>query len=548
MNSIGIKTRLALLVGFMALLMLGGGIMSIGGIAATNAALESTFRDRLEPTVAISKIMLLMQDNRAQVMLGIQHDPANPFAKAHDHPLSLHADNFVKNRDAITALWDEYKKRQLSPKEKELAERFAAARDRYVGEGLAPAMEALKEGQYLKANEILLTRINPLHKDVNASAEELFKTTVDTARADFEASAGRYRTLRAVNIGGTLLGIALAALAGFFIIRSIVGPLEALVASFGRIAEGRLDGEVKVDRGDEMGRCLSALAEMQRQLRTVIGDIGRAADAIENRSLELQANMEQAAVRSDSQLDSVQQVAAAMEEVSQSVSEVAANAEGTAKAAVTSQDIVKDSHQRMVDSMGATSRVVHAVESASGTIQNLSQTIQRIDQITQVIKEIADQTNLLALNAAIEAARAGEQGRGFAVVADEVRKLAERTSSSTADISRTVGEIQQGAQGAVGTMSEAVREVEESIGMLRASGESIDRIAATSTEVTDMAQHIAAAAKQQSAATEEVARDMERISALIGENNAGSQEANRAGMEMYRAAQSLRALVGRFSV
>ena len=205
MNNISIKARLALLVGFMAALMLGGGIIGISGIATTNAALESTFRDKLEPTVLIAKIMLLMQDNRAQVMLGIQHDPGNAFAKLHDHPLSVHGGNFARNRDAITGFWKDYTERSLSPQEKALAERFAAARGRYVNEGLAPAMEALTEGQYQKASELLLTRINPLHQEVNAAAEELFKTTVDTARGDYEAAVSRYQMLRAVAIGGGFL-------------------------------------------------------------------------------------------------------------------------------------------------------------------------------------------------------------------------------------------------------------------------------------------------------------------------------------------------------
>ncbi|OHC65885.1 MAG: hypothetical protein A2045_13790 [Rhodocyclales bacterium GWA2_65_20] len=548
MHHISIKARLALLVGFLSVLMLGGGAVGIGGIAATNEALESTFRDRLEPTVLISKIMLLMQDNRAQVMLGIQHDPGNPFAKLHDHAPSLHADNFVRNRDAITALWDDYKKRQLSPKEKELAEKFAAARARYVGEGLAPAMEALTAGQYLKANELLLTRINPLHKEVNAAADELFKTTVDGARADYEKSQGRYQLLSVVAIGGTVLGILLAVAAGYLIIRSITGPLESVIAAFEHIAQGRLNAAIPAGGGNEMGRCLTALTSMQQQLRDTIGQIGHASGAIEGQSIQLQSSIEQVVIRSDQQLDRVQEVAATMEEVSQSVSAVAGSAESTAGAAIESQNTVRDSHQQMLDSMGATGRVVHAVETASGTIGELSDAIQRIDQITRVIKEIADQTNLLALNAAIEAARAGEQGRGFAVVADEVRKLAERTSSSTTDISRTVGEIQNVAQSAVDSMGQAVREVEESIGLMRTSGETIEKVATTSNQVTGMTQHIAAAAQQQSVATHEVARNMEQLSGLIGENHQSARDASRATADMYRAAQDLRTLVGRFAL
>ncbi|QDX82306.1 hypothetical protein B9N43_14300 [Denitratisoma sp. DHT3] len=548
MRSISIKVRLALLVGFMGILLLVGGAIGISGIARTNAALESVYRDRLEPTILISKIMLAMQDNRAQVMLGIQHDPGNPFSRFHDHPLSAHVGNFVKNRDAITGYWENYMARTLSSQEKALSEKFAAARARYVNEGLAPAMAALQADDFGKANEIMLVRLNPLHKAVNEAAEEIFRTTTEAAHLEYETALQRYRTLRLISIGGTIVGLLLAALAGWLLIRSISDPLNRVIASFEQIAAGRLDQPVKVDRGDEMGRCLSALATMQQELRRTIGEIGQAASAIEQQSVALHADMENVAERSNSQMDRVQEVAAAMEEVSQSVSEVAGSAEQTAVAADDSQHIVDGSHRQMTSSMAATERVVQVVESASTTIQELSAAILRVDQVTHVIQEIADQTNLLALNAAIEAARAGEQGRGFAVVADEVRKLAERTTASTTDISSTVGTIQEVTRSAVTTMGQAVREVEESIGLLKASGESVAQIATTSTHVSAMSQHIAAATKQQSVASQEVARNMEQLSELIGQNNASAQRASQTSTAMYRAAQGLRSLVVRFQV
>ncbi len=153
-----------------------------------------------------------------------------------------------------------------------------------------------------------------------------------------------------------------------------------------------------------------------------------------------------------------------------------------------------------------------------------------------------------ALNAAIEAARAGEQGRGFAVVADEVRKLAERTATSTTDISRTVNEIQSTAETAVTSMNQAVKEFEEGIFLMTASGRNLDQITETSTQVSEMAQHIASAAKQQSVASEDVAKNMEQISALIEENTHSAQKAWKATEELGRTSEALREQMQRFKV
>ena len=547
-GNISIKTRLALLMGFMVAMMLGIGGIGLSGIVMANKALEETYKNRLEPTKMIGRIMLLMNDNRAQVMLALQHKPDSPFVKMHDHPVTMHTDNIAKNRDEITTIVEEYKKRDLTQEEKVLADKYAAARARFVTEGLMGASEAILAGDYDKANDVLLQKINPLYKTANTEADVLLQKTLQIAKAEYGSAAKRYVLIRNVAIGGTLLGVMLAIAAGTLLIRSIVRPLDMAVGHFREIAHGNLTGHIVIPGKDEVGQVLGALAAMQEELKALIGQVIRASGDIQDHSGKLNTEMSQVLEHSEVQYDRVQEVAAAMEEVSQSVTEVASGAEDTADAAVEAQGIVGASITQMAKSMDATSRVVEAVQSSSGTITELSQEIQHIGDITNTIREIAEQTNLLALNAAIEAARAGEQGRGFAVVADEVRKLAERTATSTTDISRTVGEIQSTAKIAVSSMNLAVKEVEEGISLMQASGKNLDQITATSTQVTDKAQHIAAAAKQQSVASEDVSRNMERISSLIEENTQSAQSAWKATEDLSRTAEQLRALVQRFNI
>lgn len=547
-NNLSIKVRLALIMGFMALMILGSGAIGLGGIVMTNKALESNYKDRLEPTKMVGRIMLLMNENRAQVMLALQHSADSPFVKMHNHPATLHTDALVKNRDEITAIVEEYKKRQLTPEEQILADKYAEARARYVKEGLVAASTALLAEDYTKANEILLNSINPLYKTANAAADELLQQTINTAKADYDTAISRYTMIRNVAIGGTIAGIFLAIIAGSLLVRSIAHPLDVVIGHFDEIAQGNLAMAIDIRRKDEIGRVLQSLSAMQNQLKGMIGKIVQASSSIENRSGRLNREMLQVMERAGNQRDRVQEVAAAMEEVSQSVNEVASSAENTARAAETSQAKVGNSNAQMAKSINASSVVAEAVQSSSVTIAELNNAIQKIGDIAQTIKEIADQTNLLALNAAIEAARAGESGRGFAVVADEVRKLAERTTLSTVDITATVSEIKQVTHSAVASMDQALKEVGQGIVMMRESGSSLREITTSSDEVTDLARHIASAAKQQAIASEDVAHNMEKISALIEENTAAACKAEEVAGELAVTAEDLSSLVRHFRV
>lgn len=203
------------------------------------------------------------------------------------------------------------------------------------------------------------------------------------------------------------------------------------------------------------------------------------------------------------------------------------------------QQIVEGNNVNMNLSIEATSKVADKVKGASGTISDLGAAIKKIGIISVSIKEIAEQTNLLALNAAIEAARAGEQGRGFAVVADEVRKLAERTSNSTKDIASTISQITTISDAAVQSMGESVTEVENGISLIRHSGEGLREIMSATVSMTERIEHIALASKKQSSAGENVANSLERITCLVDENVLSVQKTKLSAEDLAKSADML---------
>ncbi|TDI82443.1 MAG: diguanylate cyclase [Betaproteobacteria bacterium] len=277
LKNASIKKRLWVIMCTMALMMLFGGGVGLVGIAMTDDALESTYKDSLEPTSMISKMMLLMGENRIHIILGIQDDSANPYFDVQSNSDSVHVASVIKNRDIITSIIREFQKRNLTKEEKFLAEEYTKARMLYVNDGLMPAVAALQEKDYQKTNKILLNKINPYYKTASLRADILLRKIHETARTNYEEASDRFILIRNILICSTLLGILFASISATLLIRSIVRPLNKAVIHFKRIANGNLDENISVSRQDEIGQVLSELAAMQGKLKIMIGELDRLA-------------------------------------------------------------------------------------------------------------------------------------------------------------------------------------------------------------------------------------------------------------------------------
>ena len=325
-------------------------------------------------------------------------------------------------------------------------------------------------------------------------------------------------------------------------------PMQEAIGYFDQIAQGNLSSDIPVDRPDEVGCVLAGLAVAQSHMRVMIDEIRLGAEAVDQRCAGLEQEVQAVTAVSCDQSERVSRVNASMEQLSSSVAGVAQTSAGAADSARTTLAVVNEGNQRMTLSIAAADQVGEAVQVFGAHIEELSASVGQIGTMAGAIKEIADQTNLLALNAAIEAARAGEQGRGFAVVADEVRKLAERTAHTTGDINRMVASIQTTTRSAVTAMGNAVLRVQEGRGLIEQTHESFRDITESSTRVTEVTDSIAAAAREQSRSTGEVAANTEQMAQLIERNSASIVEVRDAVGELKQTADQLREMVAHFRV
>ncbi|CAK0772190.1 methyl-accepting chemotaxis protein [Gammaproteobacteria bacterium] len=321
--------------------------------------------------------------------------------------------------------------------------------------------------------------------------------------------------------------------------RWVARPLAEAVSLSERIANGNLTVQFSVQTGDEIGRLLDALGHMARRLRDIISHIHQAAEQLVTQARQLTETSRAVATGSEEQSSAAMSMAAALEQMTASIGTVSQHADAanqlSSQSGQVSENGVKVMHQT-VDGMG---KIADTVKHSSQTVEQLGKQSEEISAIVSTIKGIAEQTNLLALNAAIEAARAGEQGRGFAVVADEVKKLAERTASSTQEISGMILRIQSGTQEAVRGMETGVQLVEQGAQLAKVAGQSVGDIQESANQVVKAVSAISHALQEQNETGLEIARNVERIAQQAEKNSQRSQTAAGAATELETLALSL---------
>jgi len=345
-----------------------------------------------------------------------------------------------------------------------------------------------------------------------------------------------------LTVGALVLAFFIAAYLG----RGIVNPLKQAVVVAEGLAHGNLNTDMKTSSNDEIGQLVSSMQIMIEKLRVVVADVKNTADSVSSGSNNLSLTSDELSKGSQELSSQVEQIVTAMTEVSQTIMDVAKNASSAAEAGKNSSDTATQGKQIVDTTASDMVRIAQTVQEAAGTIEELGKSSAQIGEIVAVINGIADQTNLLALNAAIEAARAGEQGRGFAVVADEVRKLAERTGQATQDITQRIAAIQAAAGESVDAMKRGSDEVDKGVELAKQASSSLDTIVTASTNAMDMVQRIAAATEEQSAASEQVTQNMENISSITKRAANSSDQIKISAEELAKLSAGLAEMVAFF--
>jgi len=323
-------------------------------------------------------------------------------------------------------------------------------------------------------------------------------------------------------------------------------PLVDGVRLANRLAEGDLTVEIAVKGRDEVGQLAEALRNMTEKWRNIVENVAGTAAKMTSASRDLSASAEHLSEGSTVQVDSVSQLAAASGQMTESAREMAASTEKIAESSGRAMEVARQGRDIVNKSVQEVREISLTVEESGRLVRSLGEKSAQIGEIVGVINEIADQTNLLALNAAIEAARAGEHGRGFAVVADEVRKLAERTAGATAEIAGMIGTIQDEVRQAVGSMEGAVHMVESGVELSTQAGGALNDIMKAVDDLQTMVHGIASATVEMTGVSGRVGEDIERIASVSREVSAGSEETNRAASGLSAMSSELLHIVEAF--
>lgn len=332
------------------------------------------------------------------------------------------------------------------------------------------------------------------------------------------------------------------------VIASIRKTIRSMATSINRIADGDLTGRVDYTNRDELGQLSSDMNRMTEKLRDIVSDVRCSAENVAIASRQISVNSADIATGADEVASQTSTIATASEEMSATSNDIAGNCTMAAERSRHSSVSAENGCGVVQETISVMMRIAERVKSSAQTVESLGARSEQVGQIVGTIEEIADQTNLLALNAAIEAARAGEQGRGFAVVADEVRALAERTTKATHEIGKMIKTIQQETRAAVAAMEDGVVEVEKGAESSEKSGVALKDILAQIQDVSMQIDQIATAAEEQTATTSQITDNVHQVTEIVREAAKGATDTAAASSQLAAQAQQLTQLVGRFRI
>lgn len=536
---LNISIRSAIGFGLIGFMVLALGLFALKQMADMRKESSQVDQVWLPSLISLGGLDIGMQRTRALTIRMVTLDSSEA--------LSATRQTLDKLSGDVRSMQADYERLLTTAEEKSAYERFKAARSLYM-------VEQAKVVDYASKRE-REQALQVMNGSINAHADAMTKALTDLQQIN-EKEAGRAagRALAAYEtaFNWVIITIVMAALVtvalAVLFTRSIVRPLRQAVEVAEAVASGDLTRDFLIEGNDEPARLLAALKAMQASLRNTIQGISDSSNQLASAAEELNTVTEDSTRGLHQQNHEIEQAATAVNEMTAAVDEVARNAVATSEASRESDKTAQHGREQVIKTVESIGLLAGDVTTTASQVEQLAGQVRDISKVLDVIRSIAEQTNLLALNAAIEAARAGEAGRGFAVVADEVRALAHRTQQSTQEIEQMIGDVHQGTDKAVQAMQASNERARSTLDVARTAGEALEDITRAISQISERNLVIASASEEQAQVAREVDRNLINIRDLSLQSSAGANQTSAASQELSQLAIRLNEMVARFRI
>ena len=526
-----------------ALITLAVGGLGMAGVTRLGNALEQTFSSNLVSVGNTNETLTSMTAHNRGLYRLLDAQDGGVSETDKERVRQALADDLARAQKVFTT----YRATPLEDDERVAGDQLEQMLPAYIA-GSQQVVEMMRAGDLQNAR----TRLNTLSTEGFVKIRAYLRTIIDSNNRQIKEGAVAAAELRNKSVMmlevGVVIAFIVAILLGIFITRMITRPLAVAVVSAQRIAGGDLTQPIVSTSSDEAGLLLDALSNMQDGLKGTIQQIASASDQLASAAEELSAVTNESTRGLTRQNDEIQQAATAVNQMTAAVEEVARNAVSTSEASKTATEDAVDGRGQVDHTVKGITTMVHEITESTEAVSELAGHVREISKVLDVIRSIAEQTNLLALNAAIEAARAGEQGRGFAVVADEVRALAHRTQASTVEIEGMISTVQSGADGAVAAMGKSLSLATHTQEQALRAGSALEKITQGVATVNERNLVIASASEEQAQVAREVDRNLLNIQDLSTQSAAGADQTNASSQELSRLATSFNGMVAKFKL
>lgn len=539
-KNLKIRTKLNILVFFTSVLLVVTGITGLVGINISNTALSNVYNEKLIYIIQLNEVRDSQNRIRIELMgAGLERDSFEILA---------HIDKVRSGVFKIETTLIEYSKHTMGTEEKKMMDEFIAKRMDYGRNGVLPIIDLLQAEKFDQAHKLSKEVMVPGFAKASDGIDALIQLQVDAAKVEYERVEKLTKFIRVTAIIIIIAGLTLSIALGLIITRSVNRGVKELAKTAKKLANGELTSRVDWDSNDELGDVGRAFNQMASEFSTLISQVRQSADQVASAATMQASTAEKVSAISVNQTSQASIAASSIENLNLAVKEIAQKTVDVVTSANEASSMANEGQQVVNKAVVGIQQVATTVSESAKLMASLGQRSDQIGKIVNVIKDIAEQTNLLALNAAIEAARAGEQGRGFAVVADEVRKLAERTATATSEISQMISAIQSETVNAVATMEKGSTEVHEGVTLANQAGLSLKNINSSVKRVVEMIEQISEATRSQSETTNEITKRVEHIASMAKENTSSVDETTQASRDLQKLSADLQQVVSRFKL